>query len=210
MSQESRSPSSIASDAFPSTLAVGDLVFIRVRALPFRWVARATDSWTNHVGIVVDVNGDEPIVAESRFPKSCKTPLSRFIGRSEGARVAVTRLTPELDEQQRRRIRAAAERRLGIIYDTSFNLRSRRQFCSRFVREVIGEATGIEIGDVETFAALLSRQPDSPLLFWRVWYFGRIPWRRETVSPASVLRSPSTVTLFDGVAGQTAGDGMAP
>ncbi|MBZ8143709.1 hypothetical protein CLD22_28325, partial [Rubrivivax gelatinosus] len=35
-------------------LGVGDIVFIRVRARPFREVARATNSWTNHVGIVVD------------------------------------------------------------------------------------------------------------------------------------------------------------
>ncbi len=197
MSQESNR-SSIGSDSLRTALAVGDLVFIRVPALPFRWVARATGSWTNHVGLVVDLSGAEPIVAESRFPWSCKTTLSNFIGRSEGSRVAVTRLTPELDEAQRQRIRAAAERRLGIVYDTGFNLHSRRQFCSRFVREVIGEATGILIGEVETFAALLLRQPQSPLLFWRVWYFGRIPWRRETVSPASLLSSKNTVTLFDG------------
>jgi hypothetical protein len=68
------------------------------------------------------------------------------------------------------------------------------------VREVISEATGILIGDVETFATLLAHRPESPLCFWRVWYFGRIPWRRETVSPASLLSSATTVTLFDGVA----------
>ncbi len=185
---------------FPPALKVGDLVFIRVSALPFRWVARATGSWTNHVGVVIDVCEKEPTIAESRFPLSCTTSLSRFIGRSEAGRVAIARLKTPLTEAQKHRIRAAANRRLGIFYDSGFNLHSRRQFCSRYVREVVGEATGTSIGEVETFAALLAQRPTSALSFWRLWYFGRIPWNRETVSPANLLRSSGLTTVFDGVA----------
>lgn len=86
------------------------------------------------------------------------------------------------------------------MYDTGFDLHSRRQFCSRYVREVIEEATGIQVGEVETFAGLLSRKPQTELGFWRVWYFGQIPWQRETVTPASLLRSPGLVPVFDGAA----------
>jgi Permuted papain-like amidase enzyme, YaeF/YiiX, C92 family len=185
---------------FAMPLCVGDLVFIRVSALPFRWVSRATGSWTNHVGVVIHVDGKEPVIAESRFPLSCTTPLSRFIGRSEGGRVAITRLKTPLTESQKHRVRVAANRRLGIFYDSGFNLHSRRQFCSRYVREVVGEATGTSIGEVQTFATLLSLQPQSSLGFWRLWYFGRIPWNRETVSPANLLRSLELTTVFDGVA----------
>jgi len=64
--------------ALAPRLAVGDVVFIRVTARPFREVADATGSWTNHV---------------------------------------------------------------GVFYDTGFNLHSRRQFCSRFVREVLARHT---------------------------------------------------------------------
>ncbi|MBN3816536.1 hypothetical protein G3N57_07820, partial [Paraburkholderia sp. Se-20369] len=95
--------------------------------------------------------------------------------------------------------RAAAERRIGTLYDTGFNLRSRRQFCSRYVREVLGDATGVEVGDVETFATLLERRPGAKLGFWRLWYFGRIPWGRETVTPASVIRSDKLTLEFDGI-----------
>jgi len=35
--------------------------------------------------------------------------------------------------------------------------------------------------------------------FWKVWYFGRIPWQRETVTPASVLSSAQLRPIFDGV-----------
>ncbi len=185
-------------------LAVGDLVFIRVSARPFLEVAEATGGWTNHVGVVVDA-GDgqtaggsgagsrgrtEPLIAESTFPLSRITPWTRFVARSEGGRVEVHRLAVPLTPEQARRVRAAADSRLGIIYDTGFDLHSRRQFCSRFVREVLAEATGIQLGEVESFAHLLARRPDTRLGFWRIWYLGAIPWQRKTVTPASIQASP--------------------
>ena len=185
--------------ALAPALSVGDVVFIRVAARPFREVAAATDSWTNHVGIVTDTSGEEPLIAESTFPLSRTTKLSKFVARSEGGRVAVVRLKAALTAEQSQQIVVAAQRRTGILYDTGFDLHSRRQFCSRYVREVIEEATGVRVGEVETFAALLTRRPQTNLGFWRVWYFGQIPWQRETVTPASLLRSAELVPVFDGV-----------
>ena len=183
-------------------LAVGDLVFIRIGGPgPFREVATATGSWTNHVGIIVDVSGDEPLVAESAVPLSRLTPLSRYAARSEGGRLAVRRLVVEPTAEQQLRVVGAARRRLGIFYDTGFDLHSRRrQFCSRYVREILLEATGQSLGEVETFAGLLARRPQARLRFWKLWYFGRIPWQRETVTPASVLESSLLRAIFDGIA----------
>jgi hypothetical protein len=179
-------------------LEVGDLVFIRIGALPFRKVSEATASWTNHVGIVLDVAGDEPVVGESRVPFSGATRLSRFVARSQARRVAVARLRGGLTAEQCRRVAAAAKTRAGVLYDSGFDLQSRRQFCSRYVREVLTDATGTTVGDVESFSSLLDRNPHADLLFWRIWYFGRIPWQRRTVTPASLLASAELRTLFDG------------
>ncbi|AOZ10138.1 YebB family permuted papain-like enzyme [Cupriavidus malaysiensis] len=185
-----------------TTLQIGDIVFIRVRALPFRAVAAATASWTNHVGIVVATHCGgahaEASIAESTFPFSRTTSLVRFADRSEHGRVAVARPRQALTPPQQRHLQAAAGKRLGIRYDTGFNLRSRGQFCSRFVHEVLEEAAGIHVGEVEHFAALLARQPAASLGFWRLWYFGRIPWQRETITPASLLRSAALELVFDG------------
>ncbi len=179
-------------------LAVGDIVFIRVSVLPFEKVSSTTCSWTNHVGIVIDVGGKEPLIAESRFPLSCTTTWSRFVARSENGRVAVSRLGFALDQQQCDRLREAAAARSGILYDTGFDLYSRRQFCSRYVREVMRDATGITIGHVENFSELLSKNPHADLAFWRIWYFGYIPWQRKTVTPASMLNDPVLRKMFDG------------
>lgn len=189
-------------------LDTGDVVFIRIPLLPFRKVADTTASWTNHVGIVIDVSGKEPVIAESRVPFSVATTWSRFVGRSEGgkvagakifgARVTVARLNVKLDSGQRKHLLQAASKRYGILYDTGFNLHSSRQFCSRFVREVLDEATGIKLGEVENFSTLLERNPQADQKFWRVWYFGAIPWQRETVTPASLLRDAKLDVYFDG------------
>lgn len=179
-------------------LRVGDLIFIRARARPFREVAAATGSWTNHVGIVVRHCAHGTWIAESRFPWSRTTRLQRFVARSEDGRVAVARLRAPLDAAQQQRLQQGVRRRLGVLYDTGFNLHSRRQFCSRFVREVLADAAGIEVGEVQSFAQLFAHRPQASLAFWRLWYFGRIPWARETVTPASVLRSPALQITFDG------------
>ena len=199
---EAAVPDVLALATLGTRLLVGDLVFIRIGGPgPFREVAAATGSWTNHVGIVVDVAGAEPLIAESAVPLSRLTPLSRFAARSEGGRLAVRRLVVEPTAEERLLVSAAAQGRLGIFYDTGFDLHSRRrQFCSRYVREVLLEATGQSVGEVETFAGLLARRPQAGLGFWKVWYFGRIPWQRETVTPASVLESSELRPIFDGVA----------
>ncbi|HTY98853.1 MAG TPA: YebB family permuted papain-like enzyme [Rhodocyclaceae bacterium] len=185
------------------SLQVGDVVFIQVRPYPFRRVSQATQSWVNHVGIVADISGSEPLVAESTFPLSRLTPLARFVARSEAGRVAVARLDRPLTDEQGRKVLAASRERLGVHYDTGFDLHSRGQFCSRFVREVLGQATGVEVGEVETFRALLTQNPDTDLSFWRLWFLGSIPWQRETVTPASLLRSGRLHRVFDGHVAQS-------
>jgi len=172
-------------------LQIGDLVFIRVSALPFQKVAAATQSWTNHVGVVVQ-SADDPervMIAESTFPFSKQDDLRKFLQRSEQGRIAITRLQQPLNEEQKHKLILAAKQRTGIFYDTGFDLHSKRQFCSRFVREVIKDASGLELGEVENFQQLLHKQPNLELGFWRMWFFGLIPWDRETVSPLVLCRA---------------------
>jgi hypothetical protein len=181
-----------------SQLEIGDVVFIRIPKPPFTKVAATTSSWTNHVGIVTDVSGVEPVIAESRVPVSGVTTWSKFVGRSDAGRVAITRLPVPLGTQQYAKLKQAVAARQGILYDTGFNLHSSRQFCSRYVREVLQEATGVELGEVENFSKLLQRNPQADQRFWQMWYFGRIPWQRETVTPASLLRDGKMRVVFNG------------
>jgi hypothetical protein len=180
------------------TLRAGDIIFTRIAGAPFRQIADATGTWTNHVGIVVGFNRFGAVVAESRVPLSCRSRFISFVRRSAQGRVAVLRLSRPLSDEEVRRLQRAARSRLGRLYDTGFNLRSRRQFCSRFVHEVLHESTGVAVGEVTTFRDLLERNPGTDLSLWKAWYFGRIPWERSTITPASLYSSPALQVVFDG------------
>lgn len=176
---------------------IGDIIFIHVRPLPFEKVSQATGSWVNHVGVVVGSQNGEPLVAESTVPFSRVTPISRFIARSAQGRFAIRRLVTPLQASQLSAIQEASRKRMGIAYDTGFNIVSSRQFCSRFVREVIAEATGQVLGEVQSFNDLFAQNPKADLAFWRTWFFGSIPWERRTVTPASIYTSPALQTLME-------------
>src|ERR1035437_1995439 len=61
----------------------------------------------------------------------------------------------ELAALQQGKLKSAVAARHGILYDTGFDLHSKRQFCSRYVREVVEEAADVQLGQVEHFATLL-------------------------------------------------------
>ncbi|HSD37324.1 MAG TPA: YebB family permuted papain-like enzyme [Rhodocyclaceae bacterium] len=176
-------------------LRPGDVVFIRVPALLFLKVAEASESWSNHVGVIVGHDGTDWIIAESCLPCVRRRRFQDFVARSENGSFVIRRLPRPLTEVEQIRLRIAADSRMGQLYHTGFRLRSRRQFCSKFVHEVLAEACGEEIGEVETFETLLRRNPQTSLRFWRIWFFGRIPWQRETITPDSLLRSSRLHTL---------------
>lgn len=181
---------------------VGDIIFTNIKAYPFQKVSQMTQCWTNHVGIVVSITDGVAWVAESCVPVSKTTSLEVFVKRSKGGRVGIRRMGIEWDNSTIIKLKDAVTSRKGILYDGGFNLYSKRQFCSRYVREVVEAATGVQIGVIENFRTLLEKNKKVGLLFWRVWYFGFIPWTRETVSPASLWEENKQQCIFDGYVNQ--------
>src|SRR5208282_524381 len=84
--------------------AVGDIVFIRMGGPIFSNVAATTQTWTSHVGIIVDYGNGDWIVAESGVPFVRKTPLRRFLNRSEDQKFSIRRLRAEPTEAEKRAI----------------------------------------------------------------------------------------------------------
>ncbi|WP_230425646.1 YiiX/YebB-like N1pC/P60 family cysteine hydrolase [Spartinivicinus ruber] len=164
----------------------GDLLFISIKSPLYKQVAKTTNSWVSHVGIALFEDG-EWVVAESAVPLSRKTPLRKYIKRTVGTQFSLCRLNQPINEEQLQKIKLGINNRLGILYHLGFNYSSQLQFCSKFVHEVFYEALSVQLGKVETFNELLLSNPNTNLLFWRLWYFGRIPWHRKTVTPYSQL-----------------------
>ncbi len=187
---------------YSESLDVGDIVFIEVPFPVFREISKASLCWSNHVGIVVGHNGEDYILAESTIPLSRNTTLKSFIRRSRNGRYEVKRLINGLTDAQKLALVSGVFEKLNIPYHTGFKLHSKRQFCSKFVYELYRDRLSIELGKIEKFSDLLSTNPEANLRVWRLWFFGRIPWQRETVTPASLYYcSKLTHITCDGLSG---------
>ncbi|MCW8884216.1 MAG: YiiX/YebB-like N1pC/P60 family cysteine hydrolase [Motiliproteus sp.] len=181
-----------------SQLRNGDILFISINAFLYKQVAKGTGSWCSHVGFAIEENGHW-YVLESKVPRVKKTPLRDFIGRTCNGEVAVRRLKKELTQDQIKGLQTAAEERMGQWYHLGFNYDSPRQYCSKFVHQVYKQALGVKLGELQTLEVLLEENPQANVTFWRVWYFGMIPWQRRTVTPASQLVDPQLETIFSTV-----------
>ena len=178
-------------------LREGDIIFIRFVHALYRPIAETSGSWESHVGILFRDSAGRWKVAQSTIPVSKYTSLETFVGRSQNGRFLVRRVRGGLSGEAVARLHAAADRRMGMLYDTGFRYNSPRQFCSKFVYDSYLEATGHPVGRLETFREMLAENPGAPVAFWRAWFFGRIPWDRLSVTTASQIQSPSLVTVFD-------------
>jgi hypothetical protein len=180
-----------------SLLHPGDLLFTSIPNYLYRRVARATGSKTSHVGIAFQDPDGGWLVAESAVPTVRYSPIADFISRSDSDWIAVRRMRGGLTTDQVASLRYECDKRMGRLYHLGFHYLSSRQFCSKFVYETYLAAVGVEVGTLESFQALLNNLPDTPLLFWRLWFFGRIPWSRLTVTPASQLTSDQLETVWE-------------
>ena len=177
-------------------LRSGDIFFISVPNCLFNKVSDATNCPANHVGIVFNDPERGWLVAESAVPLSRYCPLEKFIARSDRGWCAIRRLKTGLSESQVSALKAQCDARMGVVYHQGFRYESHRTFCSKFVYDVYQNALGVKIGELETFSHLLERNPEAGLALWRVWFFGRIPWDRITVTPASQFESDLLETAW--------------
>lgn len=175
----------------------GDIIFLDSNNFLHKRVAEATGSHTSHAAIIFRNGDGEWMVYESTFPRSKKTPLTRYLRKTIGARFCVCRLQSPLSAQDLDTLRQSAERRLGRLYGFGFDLDSAFLFGAKFVYQVFAEALSIELGQVQTFRQIREQNRDFSLLFWRLWFLGRIPWGRRTVTPRSQSKDPQLHTVFE-------------
>lgn len=180
-----------------SLVKPGDFVFTRIDNILYKKVADTSCSWSSHVGLIIDQNEDGAfVVAESKVPRSKYSNFRDFVNRSEGGRLEVRRLKGGLQNEQLLKLQQEAELRMGLWYHFRFNYDSKKQFCSKFAYDVYHHALGVEVGQIETFTELLQRNPQAPMGFWKLWFFGRIPMGQRTVTPASQLESNKLETIY--------------
>ena len=196
----SRAQKNVAAEKLSRALPLlheGDIIFISRKHPLYRRFAETSRSWESHVGILLRNSRGTWTVAQSTIPVSNVVPLDRFVGASDNGRFLVRSLRGGLSADAVGRLRAATARRMGVVYDSGFNYDSPRQYCSKFIFDCFREATGQQVGRVETFGDMFVENPGAPVAFWRAWFLGRIPWERRCVTTTSQLHAPNMVTVFD-------------
>lgn len=175
----------------------GDLIFTSIPNPIYRRIAAATGSKASHVGIAFLDPKAGWVVAESAVPFVKYSTLDNFLSRTDNGWFTVRRVKGGLTSQQVEALRKACDAKMGKLYHLGFKYESPRQFCSKFVYDAYRTATGIEVGRLESFSELLQKQPKTSLWFWRLWFFGAIPWSRITVTPASQMESTALDTVLE-------------
>lgn len=186
-----------ACSAAASVIAEGDLIFLDIPYILFRRVAEGTNSWTSHVGIVLKDEYGAWVVAESTVPLSKKTPLCNYLRRSSDYTFEIKRLNRPLNALDIGKLRTTANAMLDRFYNLGFNFDSNLFFCSKFVY-LTYQSIGVEVGRVQTFRELMAENPKVSMTFWKLWFFGSVPWERRTVTPASQLNDSQFFSVLKG------------
>lgn len=173
----------------------GDIVFISIPNYLYRKVSQATGSPASHVGIAFVDDDGRCHIAESRVPRCTFTPLEKYLARSDQGWYCVRRLKQTLTNDEIAKLRLECEKRQGEWYHFGFNYESDRQFCSKYVHDVFLHAVGLQVGELRNFKQLLLSRPNTPILFWRLWFLGRIPWNRLTITPESQMHTNALETV---------------
>ncbi len=176
-------------------VAEGDIVFLDIPNILFRNVAASTRSWTSHIGIVFKDDKGNWIVSESKVPFATETLLCKFLKRSSQYNFEIKRLNRTLLPAEINMMRTRARGMLNGHYDLGFDFDSPKLFCSKFVY-LTYKAIDIEVGKIQTFRQLLSENPGYSPAFWQLFFFGKIPWERRTVTPASQLNDGKFISVL--------------
>lgn len=183
--------------AVEQQLQEGDIVFLNIDNWLYRKVAAATKSWTTHVGMTVQ-EGGRWMVAESTIPFSKKTEFCRFLKKTAEGQFSIRRLNaqdaPRLDLNK---MRAAIEANMSRPYDLHFNYDGSWMFCSKFVYEIYKQASGLEIGKIETLGEIRDNNPDGDPSFWEYWFLGNVPWSQRTITPQAQFVDAKLVTVVE-------------
>ncbi len=173
----------------------GDIIFQTSKSSQSKAIQLATGSQYSHMGIVYKNDG-KYFVYEAVQPVKT-TPLAQWINRGENDHFVVKRLknaesilTPEVLSEMKK----AGEKYNGKNYDLYFEWSDDRIYCSELVWKIYYEATGIEIGKLETLADFdLNQKIVKQKMKER--YGNKIPLDEKVISPAAMFNSDKLETV---------------
>ncbi|GAB3227203.1 YiiX family permuted papain-like enzyme [Hymenobacter seoulensis] len=173
----------------------GDLIFQTSQSAQSKAIQLATNSPYSHCGILFQKNG-EWRVFEAVQPVS-ETSLEAWTARGLGGKFVVKRLRDAatvLTPAVLKRLQAAGEQYRGKNYDLYFGWSDDRIYCSELLWKMYQQATGREIGKLQTLREFdLSHPAVQAKLQER--YGKHMPLGEKVISPVRMLESEELVTV---------------
>jgi len=192
--QQSRAAETAVARISPQ-LHDGDLIFQTSTSAQSQAIQLATHSPYSHCGILFR-RGQEWRVFEAVQPVS-ETSLAAWTARGQDGQFVVKRLRDAatvLTPAAVQRLRAAGEQYRGKSYDLYFGWSDERIYCSELLWKMYRQATGREIGQLQTLGEFdLSHPAVQAKLQER--YGRHIPLTEKVISPVRMLESPELVTV---------------
>lgn len=157
-----------------------------------RTVKGVTQSEWCHCGVVVKKDGQWQ-VCEAVGKAVRYTPLRAFLWRGDTVHFAAYRLREPFHVNIPKFIESL-QPYVGRPYDMQFELDDEKIYCSELVYKAYRDATGEELGSVQTFGDL-NWEPFHDEL---AHYHGNhdLPLAREVVTPVSLTHSPQLIRVF--------------
>jgi hypothetical protein len=125
------------------------------------------------------------------------TPLKEWINRGENNHYVIKRLANAdevLTRETLTKMKQIGEKFKGKNYDIYFEWSDDKIYCSELVWKIYMEATGIEIGELETLSDFdLSNEIVQQKMKER--YGDNIPKNEKVISPAAMLNSDKLITI---------------
>jgi hypothetical protein len=173
----------------------GDLVFQTSRSAQSQAIQLATRSLYSHCGILFQ-KGGEWRVFEAVQPVS-ETSLAAWAARGKDCNVVVKRLRDAetvLTPAALQRLQTAGEQYRGKNYDLYFGWSDDRIYCSELLWKMYQQATGREIGKLQTLREFDLGHPAVQAKL-QERYGKHIPLDEKVISPVRMLESKELVTV---------------
>ncbi|SNC67077.1 Permuted papain-like amidase enzyme, YaeF/YiiX, C92 family [Hymenobacter gelipurpurascens] len=173
----------------------GDLIFQTSQSAQSKAIQLATHSPYSHCGILFQKNG-EWRVFEAVQPVS-ETSLTAWAARGKDGKVVVKRLRDAktvLTPATLQRLKAAGEQYRGKNYDLYFGWSDDRIYCSELLWKMYQQATGREIGKLQTLREFDLGHPAVRAKL-QERYGKRIPLNEKVISPVQMFESQELVTV---------------
>ena len=182
-------------DSFAQQLRDGDIIFQTSRSQLSIPIQKATHSQYSHMGIVFLRNGS-PCVYEA-IKTVQYTPLKNWIARGEGGHYVVKRLREAdriLTSQAVTKLRQAAAKFQGKLYDSYFEWSDNRIYCSELVWKIYDRGLGIRVGRLQKVRDLDLSDPVVKVKI-KERYGNKVPLDETVISPGEMFSSDLLVTV---------------